>query len=1174
MYAYNPRKKTPQQLEKSLVGDDRWDVLDTILLEMTLEEGEKPKQHWMIVGPRGIGKSHLLTLLYYKVKATQALNKLWVPVLFPEDLRMAGNLPKFLERAANELLLDFEQEKNPISIELKRKIQEINKAPLAERADILFSIISWCHQKTGKYFLFITENLQQLLGKKISRIEQKKLRAFLQTSDSLLIIGSATTIFDALHDHSHPFYHFFHIRRLEELRFDDMKTLIISLLSESERPELIGKIKERDERLKTLYTFTGGNPRMAVFLADIIRTEAPDEMLEFMDNILDQLTPYFETILNDTPSYLEDVINTLAEFEPAQSPKEVSQHLEVPQSTMRNYLKQLKETGYVRVAFSKGKSNYYCLNEYLYRIWYQMRDSSHREETRWLMELLLMLYSPTAIAEQKNKVEARNEMEESPFLYQRYFIQAAYFIETNPDYCKVIELCVDSIINDEKKTIRPKQKDELITKAEIYLKNGQLEKAIKNCKDILTVNPKSEHAYWLWSSCLRDLGQYEEAIEKLKNSIKIDSKSYWSYGAMGDCYKDLMQYAEAEDQYRKATEINNKYEDAYRAWGHCLLLRKHHNKALEKFKKAIEINPKSSNTHELWGACLSNLGHYEEAIEKVKKAIEINPNSEQAYGLWGDCLREQEHYEEAIEKVKKAIEINPNSEQAYGLWGDCLREQEHYEEAIEKVKKAIEINPNSEQAYGLWGDCLREQEHYEEAIEKVKKVATLNPKSEHAYWLWGACLRDLGQHEEAIEKLKNSIKIDSKSYWSYGAMGDCYKRLIQYTEAEDQYRKAIEINKNYEDAYNAWGHCLLLQKRYKNAIDKFEKAAEINSNSEQAFGYWGYCLAKLERYEEAIGKIIKETENDPKSEWAYLQWGTCLQKLERYEEAIKLFKEHLSASTDSDVIYSYGSCLMGAEHFSEALKQFERLINIQPEYHRVYLPYGQLLEKKQVKEASLFAFLNYISFGSEKLSKDFDFQAVCTEHIFPLLETLKPEKYIKKFYVQENERKLSEPQLSILLVLLAKYDTVSEHIQDIINVYLEREDEDRDDFDLLIFTIKLAIWLKLRDGNSPDSLRIVGIYIEYIKALHTTKQKEDEVSAFCLGLFRMQVNLNIETDNILKVLNCLGNEDDVPFSDLFLKIWTCLSEPDSVDALRYLNDNAIAEVVKALKEKGSVKLFV
>ena len=136
---------------------------------------------------------------------------------------------------------------------------------------------------------------------------------------------------------------------------------------------------------------------MAVFLTDIIRTEAPDEMLEFMDGILDQLTPYFESILNDTPDYLEEIINTLAAFEPAQSPREIAGHLEVPQATIRNYLKQLKETGYVRIAFSKGKSNYYCLNEYLYRIWYQMRDSGHREETRWLMELLLILYSPEEI---------------------------------------------------------------------------------------------------------------------------------------------------------------------------------------------------------------------------------------------------------------------------------------------------------------------------------------------------------------------------------------------------------------------------------------------------------------------------------------------------------------------------------------------------------------------------------------------------------------------------------------------------------------------------------------------------------------------------------------------------------------------------------------------------------
>ena len=223
MYAYNPRKKPQQQLEQSLVGSDRWDILNDILKELTLKDGDRPKQHWMVVGPRGIGKSHLLTLLYYKVKEDQKLKDLWIPVLFPEELPMAGDLAKFLERAANEILIEFEKKGNHVAKELKQKIQEIRQRPSSERADYIFTVFSWVHETTGKFILFITENLQKLLGKKISLIEQKKLRAYLQTTDGVLLIGSATTVFNALHDHSNPFYNFFHIKRLEDLGFEEEK---------------------------------------------------------------------------------------------------------------------------------------------------------------------------------------------------------------------------------------------------------------------------------------------------------------------------------------------------------------------------------------------------------------------------------------------------------------------------------------------------------------------------------------------------------------------------------------------------------------------------------------------------------------------------------------------------------------------------------------------------------------------------------------------------------------------------------------------------------------------------------------------------------------------------------------------------------------------------------------
>lgn len=442
MYAYNPRKKSAEQLENSLVGDDRHAILADILAELDLKEGAPPKQHWMIVGARGMGKSHLLTLLHHKVCADEKLQKLWLPVLFPEEIRMAGDLSRFLERAATEICHDLEHAGSPVAAELKEKIGRIRAIRTTERVEYLFSLITWIRQATGRHILLIAENLQQLLGKKISIMDQKKLRAYLQSEDALLMIGSATTIFDALHDHSHPFYHFFHIRRLTELSYENIKTLVLNLLAGYGKEDQARIIMANEARLKVLHAFTGGNPRMAVFLSDILKTDVNEEMIDIMDRILDELTPYFESIINDTPEYLQEIINALAFYEPAQSPKEIAEHLEMEPATVRNYLKQAKDSGYVRVAFSKGKSNYYCLNEYLYRTWFQMRDSSHREELRWLMELMLLLYTREQLMKENVQIGGAGE---SVTLYQRLVQQTCEFMLLNPSFCKIVDLCAQQV---------------------------------------------------------------------------------------------------------------------------------------------------------------------------------------------------------------------------------------------------------------------------------------------------------------------------------------------------------------------------------------------------------------------------------------------------------------------------------------------------------------------------------------------------------------------------------------------------------------------------------------------------------------------------------------------------------------------------------------------------------
>ena len=96
--------------------------------------------------------------------------------------------------------------------------------------------------------------------------------------------------------------------------------------------------------------------------------------------------------------------------------------------------------------------------------------------------------------------------------------------------------------------------------------------------------------------------------------------------------------------------------------------------------------------------------------------------------------------------------------------------------------------------------------------------------------------------------------------------------------------------------------------------------------------------------------------------------------------------------------------------------------------------------------------------------------------------------------------------------------------------------------------------MKLYGGNIHDATRLIDLYLEYIKTLQTIKQKEDEVSRLSLGFLRIQIHLKLDADNILQILNRMDDEDGIPFNTVFLKIWTCISEPDSIDAQKYLND--------------------
>ncbi len=899
-YAYNPKKKSFDQLQTSLVGSHRIAAIDNLMSELTLKRGQSPKQHWMFVGPRGIGKSHLLTLLYHKVKSDAKTSAIWLPVLFPEELRMVGNLAAFIERALDEIINALDIEKHPACPELKEKKAKARQLAPDKRLDYLFDLLSWTHETTGRFLLFITENLQQLLGKKIKIIEQKKLRAFLQSDNSVLFIGSATTIFNALSDHSHPFYHFFYIKRLQEIGFEDMETMINRILANGNTENNKGTINDNRSRLKALYSFTGGNPRMAVFIADILKAGAPDEMVTFMDNLIDELNPYFENIFNDVPQCNEEILNALAAFEPAQSPKEIAEHLELPQNSVRNYLKNLKENGYIRIAFSKGKSNYYCLNEYLYRIWFQMRDSVITDQASWLVELLVVLYSRNKIIEEKGKFEV-NRFDNNLILYKRLFAQSLKFMDSKPDHCRILNWCVESQLRE--------------TEAEYIYKDP--------------------------GGCF--IGKFIGALNE------------------------------------------NKPDKAVNAFIQMVAT------------SSIDVDFLTNITV----AIFMLLDSYEKISKKLEKKLASGPGAEQPLLTLGLMLIAQSRYDEAIEIIEKTIGVNPDS---------CI-------------------------AYAEWGHCLARK----------------------------------GENKGAIEKFCKSIKINAELVWWFTVFNSKFVNFQSFT---------INVTSD-------------------NRKGVYKSITNYNINPRSVICNFTQSLLEVKHYEQAIGIMI---------------------------------------SCSDSVVHLKKLCCLNLD----------------------------IIEKINDKENAIIGYINGM-----RLIKHIwfiEYLNVYNNFVQPVVKTLKFDILIKDFYNTELNKSSVRIKCGTMFLLLNKYEVVGDHLADIINKSTKEKSGNRALFDIFVFTIKLTMLLKLGQGAAFETLKLAGFYTEYIKSMETVHEKEKTVSEFVIDIFRLYSSGKANPETIQNILDMLEAEQDVPFNNILRNIWTCISEPDTVEAQRYLNEKPIAAIVNEIKK--------
>ena len=192
------------------------------IIECLRETTGNSNSHSLVIGPRGIGKTHLLLRVAAEVRRDKALAGLF-PVVFPEESYEVSTCGEFwLECLAhlNEQAPAGERESLRLTYNDLRTVQD--DQILADRC--IGALLDFADRYETR-LLLIVENLNMLFSDMGDPEAGWRLRKTLQTEPRIVLLGSATSRFDEIDNPEHALYDLFRVVTLRPLNTEECEAL-------------------------------------------------------------------------------------------------------------------------------------------------------------------------------------------------------------------------------------------------------------------------------------------------------------------------------------------------------------------------------------------------------------------------------------------------------------------------------------------------------------------------------------------------------------------------------------------------------------------------------------------------------------------------------------------------------------------------------------------------------------------------------------------------------------------------------------------------------------------------------------------------------------------------------------------------------------------------------------
>ena len=358
---FTPSTMPEDLLERLFVV--RKPILESLMKRVSDLGATPSPHHTLLVGPRGAGKTHLISLVYHRAKqlANARKNARLRIAWLPEDpwtiVSYARLLAAILERVAPDTGV-----KSADEAELDARLRSTSR-------------------KDGPV-LVLMENVDQILDA-LGEVGQQKLRNLLQTESGVLIIGSTTRLDRSLSSHAAPFFGFFDTIRLEPFSPEEAREMLTALAREAGNAELAERLSSSGAlaRIHTIAHLAGGQPRLWALLGSALTVEELRDLAALLLNRFDDLTPYYQEQLARLSPLQRLVVAELAAADRPLPVKDIAERVGSDQRSVAKAVGDLAERGWLKpvsTIFTElldRRRTYYDLAEPLARLAFQIKES-------------------------------------------------------------------------------------------------------------------------------------------------------------------------------------------------------------------------------------------------------------------------------------------------------------------------------------------------------------------------------------------------------------------------------------------------------------------------------------------------------------------------------------------------------------------------------------------------------------------------------------------------------------------------------------------------------------------------------------------------------------------------------------------------------------------------------